>query len=86
MMRKSRSGKYREYEKSVLEFLVKQNSSIESVQIRIELKIPRSSLYDVLGTLRGRGHITWIGEPQDWISMIRITEEGKDHLKHLTGD
>lgn len=82
-MKKSRNGKYREYEKSVLQFLIKQPSSIESVYLKKELKIPRSSLYDVLGILRGLGHIEWIGEPQDWISMIRITEEGKDHLKHL---
>ena len=82
-MKKSRNGKYREYEKSVLQFLIKQSSSIESVYIKNELKIPRSSLYDVLGTLRASGYITWVGEPQDWISMIRITEEGKDHLKHL---
>lgn len=82
-MKKSRSGKYREYEKRVLQFIIKQTSSIESVHLKKELKIPRSSLYDVLGTLRDHGYIEWIGEPQDWISMIRITEEGKNHLKHL---
>lgn len=82
-MKKSRSGKYKEYGKRVLQLLIKQKDSVEAIYIKKELKIPRSSLYDVLGTLHDCGYIEWIGEPQDWISMIRITEEGRDYLKSL---
>ena len=81
--KKSRNGKYHEYEKRVLQLLTEQKDDVSSVHIRIQLKIPRSSLYDVLGKLRDRGCIDWIGEFQDQISMILITEKGKSYLKTL---
>lgn len=81
--KKSRTGKYHEYERRVLEFLMEQKGSVSAVHIRMRLKIPRSSLYDVLGKLRDHGHIDWIGEFQDLISMISITEKGKKHLENF---
>lgn len=81
--KKSRIGKYHEYEKRVLQFLTEQKNDVSSVRIRLRLKIPRSSLYDVLGKLRDHGYIDWIGEFQDQISMILITEKGKSYLETL---
>lgn len=80
-MKRSRHGKYKEYERRILQVLTKEKSSISATQIRISAEIPKSSLYDVLRKLHYEGHIEWIGEPQDWISMIRITEKGRDYLK-----
>ncbi len=82
--KKSRNGKYREYEKEVLQFLAEQKNDVSSAHIRIRLKIPRSSLYDVLGKLRDHRYIDWIGEFQDQISMILITEKGKSYLDTLS--
>lgn len=80
-MRKSRIGKYYKYEKRVLQFLVERNEFVGSGSIKKWLKIPKSSLYDVLGKLRYYGYIEWLGEPQDWLSEIGITEKGRDYLK-----
>lgn len=82
-MRKSRHGKYYEYEKRILQFLTKQENEISATHIRILTNIPESSCYDVLGKLRYHGCIAWIGEPQDWISEIVITSKGKEYLKNL---
>lgn len=81
--KKPRIGKYHEYERRILEFLTEQKNSVSSAQIRIRLKIPRSSLYDILVKLRDHGHIDWIGEFQDQISMILITKKGKKHLENF---
>jgi len=80
---KSRIGKYHEYEIIVLQFLIKQKDLVGSSYIKRILKIPRSSLYDVLGKLRYYGYIVWLGEPQDWISEIGITEKGRNYLQSL---
>lgn len=82
-MKKTRHGKYRNYEKRILQFLTKQKDDVATWQIIRTTNIPRSSCYDVLGKLRYFGYIEWIGEPQDWISMIVITSKGKDHLNNL---
>jgi DNA-binding PadR family transcriptional regulator len=81
--KKSRTGKYHEYGKRVLQLLIEQKYDVSTTFIKNRLKIPRSSLYDVLGKLRDYGYIDWIGEFQDQISMILITEKGKNHLEHL---
>lgn len=83
MAKKSRNGKYKKYEKIILQLLASQKSDLSSAQIKRALKIPRSSMYDILSKLRYNGHIEWIGEPQDQISMIIITESGKKYLKYL---
>ncbi|EIJ66160.1 hypothetical protein BD31_I1686 [Candidatus Nitrosopumilus salaria BD31] len=80
---KSRNGKYRLYEKYILQFLNKQTDDVAAWKIGRCTNIPKSSLYDVLGKLRSSNYIDWIGEPQDAISMILITGKGKKHLKQL---
>lgn len=83
-MKRVRHGKYRQYEKIILQILTKPPADITGTgQIRFVSKIPKSSCYDVLGKLRNEGHIEWIGEPQDWTSIITITEKGKDYLKNI---
>ena len=82
-MKKLRHGKYYEYEKRILQFLIQQNEDVSATRISIKTKIPKSSCYDVLGKLRYFGYIEWIGEPQDWISMIVITTKGKKYLNNL---
>lgn len=82
-MKKSRNGKYKEYEKRILRFLVKQKYDVTAGQIRRNTNIPKSSCYDVLDTLRNSGYIEWIGEFQDAISMVMITSKGKNHLKRF---
>lgn len=82
-MKRSRHGKYKNYEKKILHILTKEKNSISATQIRISAEIPKSSHYDVLRKLHHEGHIEWIGEPQDWISMIKITEKGRDYLKNI---
>ena len=84
IVKKSRNGKYRGYEKRILQILIKQKDDLSAGVIRRKSKIPKSSLYDVLGKLRYYGYIIWIGEPQDSISVILITEKGRDYLKNLT--
>ncbi|MCH7560309.1 MAG: hypothetical protein IIC67_02890 [Thaumarchaeota archaeon] len=83
-MKKLRHGKYYEYEKRILEFLIQQKEDVTAIKISIKMNIPKSSCYDVLGKLRYFDYIDWIGEPQDAISMVMITSKGKDHLKHNT--
>jgi len=82
-MKKSRRGKYFDYEKIILQFLTQQKEHVTATKISIKTNIPKSSCYDVLGKLRYFGHIDWIGEPQDAISMILITPKGKECLKQL---
>ncbi|MEX0862909.1 hypothetical protein [Nitrosopumilus sp.] len=83
-MRNLRNGKYRKYEKIILQILLKPPYDIMGTgQIRFVSKIPKSSCYDVLGKLREEGYIDWIGESQDWTSLISITEAGKDYLKNI---
>lgn len=89
-MKRTRCGKYKEYERIILQILLKPPyDAMGTGQIRFVSKkifgskIPKSSCYDVLGKLRKKGYIDWIGEPQDWTSLISITEAGKDHLKSI---
>ena len=83
-MKRTRHGKYKEYEKIILQILLKPPFDVMGTgQIRFVSKIPKSSCYDVLGKLRREGCIEWIGEPQDWTSMISITEKGKTYLKNI---
>ena len=63
--------------------IIKQKDDSSAGKIKRNTNIPKSSLYDVLGKLRYYGYIEWIGEPQDCISMIIITEKGTDYLKRL---
>jgi len=88
-VKRLRNGKYQNYKKRILQFLIEQNVRrpsyiVGASYIRLHLKIPKSSLYDVLGKLSYNRYIDWIGEPQDWTSEIEITEKGKDYLKSLT--
>ena len=80
-MKKLRNGKYHDYEKRILQFLVQQKESVSATTIRFNTKIPKSSFYEVLGNLRISGNIEWLGEPQDWISMVLITPKGQNYLK-----
>ncbi|MBM3910165.1 MAG: TrmB family transcriptional regulator [Thaumarchaeota archaeon] len=80
---RTRTGKYKEYEKRILRFLIKQNDLSSASQIRRNTNIPKSSFYDVLRKLNYYGYIEWIGEPQDWISEVEITKKGIVYLEHL---
>ena len=82
-MKKSRHGKYKNYEKRILQFLIKQED-VTATKIMNSVKIQKSSCYDVLGQLRYFECINWIGEPQDAISMIWVTPKGRKYLKHIT--
>ncbi len=83
MARKARNGKYAEYGRRILIILQIQRKFIVVSKIRLKTKIPRSSLYDVLGTLRISKYIDWVGEPQDLISMIQITPTGRNYLNQV---
>ncbi len=80
-MTKFRRGKYYEYEKRILKFLILQKESVSATRIRVKTNIAKSSFYDVLRNLQHSGYIEWIGEPQDWISMVLITQKGQDYIK-----
>ena len=82
-MKKSRHGKYQNYKKRILEFLIRQKEDVTATRISIKLNIPKSSCYDVLVKLRYFGYIDWIGEPQDAISMVMITPRGEEYLNDL---
>lgn len=79
--RNPRKGKYLNYEKIILEFLIKQEDDVTAITIRIHTEIPKSSFYEVLGRLRYWGYVDWIGEPQDWTSFVGITQKGRNYLK-----
>ena len=80
MVKRVRNGKYAKYEKLILNFLCKQKHDVTAGKIRRELKIPRTSSYDVLNILRDSGLIAWIGEFQDTsISMILLTPKGRKY-------
>ena len=79
--KKPRKGKYLNYEKRILHFLAEQSDEVDASSILLHIHIPKSSFYEVLGRLRYYGYVDWIGEPQDWISFVGITQKGRNYLK-----